>query len=280
MHYSILDIPFSQIESYFMYSTLRQGRDIRRNHLNKLTHKAALEVDCFTNTTTNFFQNPHYNDIWKRYHLSPESQPMLQGVVNLFYEMVMYPRPPLCNIIQSYLKTLLKRFMIGVQVRIGGKQKQYTDKQFLTMNDIPFFYQAVDRILLEQSLSLSEVFIFLSTDNMDVISLFKKHYGRSVVTTTEFEIGHSAPGKNYGATSNSVAHMQRAIVDLLLLQRSDRLLVTFESSFGQLAAALQSNRNSSIATFDYVDVTGYEECNIFERSSRPFGVEVIRPSSV
>ena len=278
MRYSLLDIPFSQIEFYFMYSTLRQGRDIRRNHLNKLTHKAALEIDCFTNTTANFFQNRYYSDVWKQYHLSPEQQPMLQGVVNLLYEIVMYPRPPLCGIIQSHLKTLLTRFMIGVQVRIGGKQEHYTDKQFLTMEDIPLYYEAIDKILQEEFLSLSEVYIFLSTDNKNVISLFKRKYGRSLVTTTEFELGHSAPKKNYGSMSNAIVHMQRAIVDLLILQRSDQLLVTFESSYGQLAAALQSNRNSSVATFDYVDVMGNEECNIFERSNRPFHVEVIRPA--
>ena len=125
---------------------------------------------------------------------------------------------------------------------------------------------------------MSEVYIFLSTDNKNVISLFKRKYGRSLVTTTEFELGHSAPKKNYGSMSNAIVHMQRAIVDLLILQRSDQLLVTFESSYGQLAAALQSNRNSSVATFDYVDVMGNEECNIFERSNRPFHVEVIRPA--
>lgn len=280
MHYNFVEIPFSQIEFYFMYSTLRQGRDIRRNHLNKLTRKAALEIDCFTNTTTNFFQNPHYSDVWKHYHIYPAQQPMLQGVVNLFYEMVMYPRPPLCGIIQSHLKTLLRRFMIGVQVRIGGKQKHYTDKQFLTMDDISLFYEAIDKILQEESLSLSQVYIFLSTDNTTVISLFKRKFGSSVITTTEFELGHSAPGKNFGSMPNAVVHMQRAIVDLLILQRSDRLLVTFESSFGQLAAALQSNRNSSVSTFDYVDVLGNEECNVFERSNRPFHMEIIRPRSV
>lgn len=99
------------------------------------------------------------------------------------------------------------------------------------MEDIPLYYEAIDKILQEEFLSLSEVYIFLSTDNKNVISLFKRKYGRSLVTTTEFELGHSAPKKNYGSMSNAIVHMQRAIVDLLILQRSDQLLVTFESSY-------------------------------------------------
>ena len=191
----------------------------------------------------------------------------------------MYPKPPLCSVIQKYLSLLLQRFVIGVQVRIGGKQQLYTDKQFLTMDDLPQFYREIDRAILLHHHSLSDSYVFLSTDNEEVIHHFQKRYGYSLVTTTEFAIGHSAPNKNYAYSLGASTHMQRAVVDLLLLQRADVLLVTHESSFGQLAVALQSNRHSPIRTFDYLDASVSGECNVFERSTRPFHSLAISPNA-
>ena len=276
-----------------MYSTLRQGREIRRNHLNKLTRKPSLIIDCFTNTTPNFLQNHHYADRWKRLHIpfqslsqpspSPMSaasqSPSVANAVNLFYELVMYPKPPLCGIIQQYTRFLFQRFVIGVQVRIGGRQALYNDRQFLTLQDLPLFYNAIDDLILQNNRSLSNTYVFLSTDNKNVIQLFRKKYGESLVVTNEFAIGHSAPKKNIASTSNVMQHTQRAIIDLLLLQRSDILLVTEGSSFGQLAVALQSNRNSEIRTFDYMDSSIPDECNVFERSARPYRSFTISPTT-
>ena len=276
-----------------MYSTLRQGRDIRRYHLNKLTRKPTLIIDCFTNTTPNFLQNPHYVDQWKKLHIpfhslsQPSSSPVpsayqslsVANVVNLFYELVMYPKQPLCGIIQQHVRSLLQRFVIGVQIRIGGRQALYNDRQFLTLQDLPLFYHAIDDLILQYNRSLSNTYVFLSTDNSNVIQLFQKKYGESLVVTNEFTIGHSAPKKNYAATSNVMQHTQRAIIDLLLLQRSDILLVTEGSSFGQLAVALQSNRNSDIQTFDYMDNSISDECNVFERSARPYRSFTIGPTT-
>ena len=191
----------------------------------------------------------------------------------------MYPKPHLCGIIQKYTRSLLQRFVIGVQVRIGGKQTHYNDRQFLTLQDLPLFYKAIESSLLQYNRSLSNTYVFLSTDNKNVIQLFQEKYGDSLVITSEFEIGHSAPKKNFAATSKVMQHTQRAIVDLLLLQLSDILLVTEDSSFGQLAVALQSNRNSEIRTFDYLDSSISDECNVFERSTRPYSSFTISPTS-
>ena len=152
-------IPPWFLEHYFMHNVLRQGRDIKRNHLNSLTRSRALLVDCFTNTTPNFFVNPHYQDQWKRFHMISANATAIPEVVNLLYEMVMYPRQPLCEIIEDHQMTLLKRFVIGVQVRIGGQQARYKDRQFLTMDDLPSFYSVIDAVMTNRTLTLDDVFV-------------------------------------------------------------------------------------------------------------------------
>ena len=270
-------IPPWFLEHYFMHNVFRQGRDIKRNHLNSLTRSRALLVDCFTNTTPIFFVNPHYQDQWKRFHLVSNNATVIPEVVNLLYEMVMYPRQPLCTIIEDHQMTLLKRFVIGVQVRIGGQQARYKDRQFLMMDDLPSFYDVIDGVMVNRTLTLDDVFIFLSTDNPLVIQSFRKLYGDSLQTTTEFEIGHSAPKKNMGPDSVAATHMKRAIVDLLVLQRSDVLITTLESSYGALAAALQRNRLSPVDTQLFVNRNGETDCNVFERSNRSYSQFIIYP---
>ena len=202
---------------------------------------------------------------------------VIPEVVNLLYEMVMYPRQPLCTIIEDHQITLLKRFVIGVQVRIGGQQARYKDRQFLMMDDLPSFYDVIDGVMVNRTLTLDDVFIFLSTDNPLVIQSFRKRYGDSLQTTTEFEIGHSAPKKNMGPDSVAATHMKRAIVDLLVLQRSDVLITTLESSYGALAAALQRNRLSPVDTQLFVNRNGETDCNVFERSNRSYSQFIIYP---
>ena len=262
-------IASSSMQSFFFYSTLAQGRALRRNHLNSLARKPALLIDCFTDVTPHFLLNRHYRSALERQHLWHKQQPHLRDVRNLFNELFLYPRASVCVLVNSYVSQLLTRTMIGVQVRMGGQFYRTRDREFLRMSDISLFFAEVERYMQRNRLGKEDVFIFLSTDTERVISLFRTRYGMQVVTTKEFEIGHSAQAKNVFHRKGET-HVMRAIIDLLILQRADFLVVTRESSFGLLATQLQSNRNSTVDFLDFIQWGKAKKCTVFERSNRSF----------
>ena len=255
---------------------LAEGRALRRNHLNKLTKKKTLKINCFTDVTPHFLENKHYQSTWEQLHLWKPSKPYLENVTRLLYEYVMYPKQPLCNLIVSHANKLLTRTMIGVQVRIGGKRKLYTDKQFLTLDEHSLFFTKIDAYLQEHQLTLKDVYVFVSTDDSSVQQLFIDKYHESVYTVDDFKIGHSSIKKNQMVAGKVMEFTQRAILDILLLQRADYLLYTNSSSFGYLASQLQQNRHSPVHLDDYIDWSQHEDrCSVFERSARPFKCDII-----
>mgnify|MGYP004654934271 FL=1 len=270
-----------EVQFFFMYSTLAQGRALKRNHLNRLTRKKALLIDCFTNVTTHFLNNKAYRSTLEHLHLWDESTPYLRNSANLLYEYTMQPKQPLCSQINAYVHRLLQRVMIGIQVRIGGRSVFYNDKRFLQKEDLPQFIDAVSSFMADRRLALSDVYVFLSTDNADVVRFFQEKYGESLVMVSEYAIGHSAPKKNRSGGVKMAEFTKRAIMDLLILQRADYLIVTKGSSYGSLATRLQQNRNSPVAVDDFVDWSNRpDHCTVFERSDRPYLAKVIAPMTV
>ena len=275
-YYQQHSIPPKDIQSYFFYPLLAQGRAIRRNHLNRLTRKKTLVIDCFTDVTPHFLENPLYQSTWETLHLWKDQQPHIENVVSLLYELVMYPKQPLCQEINYYLDILLKKKLIAVQVRVGGKRNLYDDKQFLELSDIPKFYMRINDYLHSNHLAEEDVYIFVSTDDSAVITMFKQKYPKSVFSVSSFSIGHSSPKKNRMQRNKVAEFTKRAIIDLLILQRADYLLYTNTSSYGYLASQLLRNRNSSVIIDDYVNWSEHKDhCSVFERSSRPYFSELI-----
>ena len=76
---------------------------------------------------------------------------------------------------------------------------------------------------------------------------------------------------------NGELFTKRAIIDLLVLQRADFLAITKDSSFGLLAAQLQSNRNSSVNLLDFIQGDSKLPCTVFERSQRAYESVIIGP---
>ena len=162
----------------------------------------------------------------------------------------MYPKQPLCQEINYYLDILLKKKLIAIQVRVGGKRNLYDDKQFLELSDIPKFYMRINDYLHSNHLAEEDVYIFVSTDDSAVITMFKQKYPKSVFSVSSFSIGHSSPNKNRMQRNKVAEFTKRAIIDLLILQRADYLLYTNTSSYGYLASQLLRNRNSSVIIDD------------------------------
>lgn len=275
-YYKSDSVNSSLIQSYFFFATLAQGRALRRNHLDSLVRKPAIIVDCFTDVTPHFLLNKHYKSTLEGLNLWHEQTPHLHQLRNLLNELFLYPREPLCSLANSYISRLLHKVFIGVQVRIGGQRYLKEDRRFLYMENVSLFFDAIDGFARRSALQPRDFHVFVSTDTPSVISLFQKRYPGSVVTTSEFQIGHSARAKSV-FKGNGELFTKRAIIDLLVLQRADFLVITKDSSFGLLAAQLQSNRNSSVNLLDYVQRDSKLTCTVFERSQRAFESVIIGP---
>ena len=267
------------VQFFFMYSLLAQGRALKRNHLNQLTKKRALLINCFTDVTPHFLNNNAYRATLTDLHLWSQSSPFLPNVVDLLFEYTMRPKQPLCTLINKYIRSLRQRVFIGVQVRLGGKSLFYSDKEFLQMSDLAQFGDAIASYMSDRKLTNSDVYVFLSTDNQRVVSFFQQRFGSSLRMVKEYAIGHSAPNKNRFEFQKAPDYTKRAIMDLLILQRADFLVVTEGSTFGKLATRLQRNRNSTVVVDKAIDwSTRPDHCSVFERSNRPYLAQVISPS--
>lgn len=266
----------SLTQNYFFFATLAQGRALRRNHLDHLVRKPALVIDCFTDVSPHFLLNKHYESTLRSINLWHEQTPHLHQLRNLLNELFLYPREPLCSLANSYISRLLRKVFIGVQVRIGGQRYFKEDRRFLYMANVSLFFNAIDGFVRRSSIQPRDFQIFVSTDTPSVISYFQNRYPGKVVTVSEFQIGHSARAKSM-FQGHGEQFTQRAIVDLLILQRADFLVVTKDSSFGTLATQLQSNRNSSVNLLDFIQGDSKFPCTVFERSNRTYESVFIGP---
>ncbi|MDV6033273.1 MAG: hypothetical protein F9B45_24940 [Phycisphaera sp. RhM] len=95
------------------------------------------------------------------------------------------------------------------------------------------YFDATDRALAKMS---SDTVIFLATDNADVQDLYAKRYGSQRVHWTDKWLpeGGQSIHKNAGCPDGSLA-AKDALMDVGLLARCDRLVLTGNSSFSSLA---------------------------------------------
>lgn len=121
------------------------------------------------------------------------------------------------------------RFVVGMQIRIGIGNSAFSDNcKFLFQKDIDTFITYADYYSKKSN---KEPLWFISTDSPDVEFLFKGKYGNKVFMINDLPMKHSKVlAYNYGDPAT-----QRAVLDNYLLSKSDLLLTTGWSSFGEIA---------------------------------------------
>ena len=156
------------------------------------------------------------------------------------FPLLFNPIEPVASVINRYIDSLKGYYVIGVQMRFGGKMANYHEQSFLKPSDLGKLRALINSAL--ERVGNQSVALFISSDSDKGLKGLKKAFERrvKVVTVKEFAVGHSCKGYYHDKKKEKwPKFVQRAIVDLMVLKESDYLIVTGKSSFGEYALDMQ-----------------------------------------
>lgn len=177
------------------------------------------------------------------------------------------PNEELCSVINQYISLFGHSYVIGLQLRMGGKMRNRIDtKVFQNMTDVEHIVKTVMAKI--DSLSKTQCVVFLSTDSMSVQSYVMDffHLRIPVIVVNHYLIGHSA-SVHSGNKVEWIQATKRAIVDLLLLKESDNLVTTKGSSFGDFAKDFKNSYNMGVSVESFLRERGLT-CSVFHKKQR------------
>lgn len=182
---------------------------------------------------------------------------------NVLYRLLVNPSFELCTVVNQYTTRFTHFYSIGVQIRMGGHLSNLNDATFMNMNRVDRVIEEVKGMIVGQGPSI----VFVSTDSPSVLDYLQTKLSDVVRIQhlKEYQIGHSATitGKN-GNSQLWEEATKRAIVDLMILKECDRLIVTRDSSFGDLAIALQQSYQLGVTLLPFLKEKGLN-CSVYRR---------------
>lgn len=150
--------------------------------------------------------------------------------------------PSLQSKSESISKDWDNRYVIGMQIRVGIGNSAFSDNcKFLFKSDIRTFVHYAEYY---SNQTKKEPLWFVSTDAPDVEFMFKTTYGKRVFTISDLPMKHT----KVLAYSYKDPGVQRAILDNYLLSKSDLLITTAWSSFGEMALGRMSKGSTILIT--------------------------------
>lgn len=135
-----------------------------------------------------------------------------------------------------------QRYVVGMQIRVGIGNGNFADNcKFLFYKDLDTFIHYAEYY---SNRTAKEPLWFVSTDSPDVEFQFKSRFGRKVFTISDLPMKHS----KVSAYHYRDPATQRAILDNYLLSKSDLLLTTGWSSFGEIALGRMKQGSTILIT--------------------------------
>ena len=142
----------------------------------------------------------------------------------------------------SVLQKWENRYVVGMQIRVGISNSAFVDNcKFLFFSDVSTFIHYADYYSNRTTL---KPLWFVSTDSPDVENLIMKKYPDRAFFLSELPMKHTGT-LAYDFFEPSV---QRAILDNYLLSKSNLLLTTAWSSFGEIAVGRMTNGSTIMIT--------------------------------
>lgn len=134
------------------------------------------------------------------------------------------------------------QYVIGMQIRVGIGNSAFTDNcKFLFADDIRTFIYYAEYYSKRTS---RRPLWFISTDSPFVENMFKMQYGDRIFILDSLPMRHTKTlAYNYYDPA-----VQRAILDNYLLSRSDLLITTAWSSFGEMAVGRMDSGSTILVT--------------------------------
>ena len=258
--------------SVWHFESTEQTREtLYATPLSRLLRSPSFILTTYSDLTMSMLSPALYADQFRKKGLLPASKEpvnataMGMSIRSIWLRLLFNPTESLCSIINRHLATLHQRYMIGIQIRVGGSKANYAEKEMLDWKGVNNAIQLVKNHMVKANLSSKDVFVFVSTDSDYVMRYIRNVFKQCqcVYSATEYRIGHSAFGstKQYSRKRWREA-TKRAIVDLMILKDCDYLVVTRKSSFGKFAYELQQAKKSPVEVRSFLESRGLR-CSVF-----------------
>ena len=175
------------------------------------------------------------------------------------------PAPELCQLINSYTEQFANAFVIGLQLRMGGKLANANDPRFLSWADMGKVVGEMKAMIKKRN-STQPVIVFVSTDSLKVRQYVVKAFAPPVrvMYVKEFVVGHTALQfkKRMSVPWDNI--MKQAIMDMMVLKDCDYLVATAKNSFGGMAVELQQSYGMPVSVDWFLKEHGMT-CSVFNR---------------
>ena len=179
--------------------------------------------------------------------------------------LLLNPAPDLCQLINSYTEQFANAFVIGLQLRMGGKLVNAKDAVFLTKMRMVKTVEEVKAMIKKRN-STQPVIVFVSTDSLKVRQYVVKAFAPPVrvMYVKEFVVGHTALQFKKRMSVSWDDIMKQAIMDMMVLKDCDYLVATAKSSFGGMAVELQQSYGMPVSVDWFLREHGMS-CSVFNR---------------
>ena len=187
----------------------------------------------------------------------------MREIHSILYRLLLNPSFELCSVVNSYTRLFKEKHSIGVQIRMGGNMSNTKDATFMNMTRVMGVVSELRKLLSGRN--DSQAVLFISADSSSIVDYFKESLQHiSVISVSEYPIGHSATTYGRGNKQQWEQATKRAIIDLMILKECDYLIITRGSSFGDLAADLQQSYSLSVTLEPFLREKGLK-CSSFHR---------------
>lgn len=259
-----------------MVTNANTVQKVSTTHFSKFLTASSIHLLTYSDLTIGSLSPELYAADFQQVGLLPTNIKGLKKDVlglalrSIWLRLFFHPNEVLCRHVNSHLENLHKRYLIGLQIRLGGALANYREKLLMDSKGLYKAIIAVKRHMQEKGLSEKDVFIFVSTDSDLAVKRVRANFGPDCVyTVNEYGIYHSAAASIEGNKKRWMDGIKRAILDLMILKDSDYLVYSRKSSFGKFAHELQHARTSPIHVLPFLKRQGLQ-CSVYQYSQVVF----------
>ena len=161
------------------------------------------------------------------------------------HRILLNPSTELQTVIQNSKRLLFTRkYVLGVQVRMGGCLADYHEKaQMMTMAQLRDYPNTIVTVMRKWNYDSNNTVIYLSTDSTYAENYIRQKLGPNyeIGVTRTFKRSHSRT-----SAQGNDEPLKNALVDLYLLADTDALIVCKESTFGLAALSMTRAQHTLI----------------------------------
>lgn len=247
-------------------------------HISKKLMTRNIRLNTYSDYTSLAFNPSLYQEDFYKMGLVDKVIPNRDAfsfgweVRSIWLRLMLNPNENLCNIINKHITALKQRYIIGVQLRLGGSKANFHERVMLPESGIERAENKIRKHVKKMKLKWDEVYVFLSTDSDYAARKIRRDFNnnstRVVYTANDFDIGHSAQAKTSKQGKKIWSSFtKRAIIDMMILKESDFYIYSKRSSFGKFALELQQSYNMTVDVDRYLYSRGLK-CSVFHKREK------------